>query len=138
MHLMRFVAVGALALAAACGGSSSTDPGGGNTPPPPGNSVVDVTIQDFSFSPSTVTIKVGTAVRWTNSGPSSHTTTSDVGVWDSGTLSPPGGGGGYSGGGSPGGSFSFTFEEAGSYPYHCTLHPPADFPGFTGTVTVSP
>jgi len=42
----------------------------------PSGSVVGVTIQDFSFSPSTLTIKAGTSVKWTNNGPSAHTTTS--------------------------------------------------------------
>jgi plastocyanin len=110
----------------------------------------DVTIQDFVFSPGTVTIKAGTMVRWTNNGPSVHTTTSDNGVWESGTLAPPGGGGGggYSRGSLSsvslssaslaGGSFQFTFMQPGTYPYHCAIHPPAMFPGFTGAVVVNP
>lgn len=95
-----------------------------------------VTIQDFSFSPSTLTIKVGTSVKWTNNGPSSHTTTSDSGVWDSGTLSAPSGGGGY-GGGTAGGTYQFTFTTPGTYNYHCKIHPPSSYPGFTGTITVT-
>src|ERR687887_2891785 len=75
-----------------------------------------VTIQDFSFSPSTLTIKAGTTVTWTNAGPSSHTATSDSSVWDSGTLAPPSGGGAY-GGGTAGGSFRFTFNTAGGDPF---------------------
>ncbi len=50
----------------------------------PSGSVVGVTIQDFSFSPAAVTVKVGTAVKWTNNGPSAHTATSNTGTWDSG------------------------------------------------------
>ena len=104
----------------------------------PGCSGTCVTIQDFSFSPSAVTIKVGTTVTWTNSGPASHTTTSGSGVWDSGALSAPSGGGGY-GGGSAGGTFQFTFNTPGTYPYHCKIHPPsiATYAGFTGTITVT-
>jgi len=115
----------------------------------PSGSVVDVMIQDFMFSPATVTVKAGTTVRWTNNGPSAHLVASDVGVWSSGTLSAPmsgagygmgdGMGGGYGGGGSsPGGTFQFTFNRAGTYGYHCTIHPPSMYPGFTGTVTVTP
>jgi hypothetical protein len=38
-----------------------------------------------------------------------HTVTSDTGVWDSGNLSP-------------GKSFSFTFNQVGTFPYHCNIH----------------
>ncbi len=128
-------------LLASCSGS----------PTSPSGAAADVTIQDFVFSPATVTIKAGTTVRWTNNGPSGHTTTSDNGVWGSGTLAPPGGGGGgggYSRGSlssvrlstasAAGGTFQFTFMQAGTYPYHCAIHPPAMFPGFTATVVVNP
>jgi plastocyanin len=73
-----------------------------------------------------VTIKAGDTVRWTNHGPSDHTTTSDARVWDSGTLR------------GSGGSFQFVFPQAGTFPYHCTLHPPSLYPNFTGMVTVNP
>jgi plastocyanin len=62
-----------------------------------------LTIQDFTFSPATVSIKVGEPVRWTNRGASPHTTTSGNGVWDSGQLNAPGGGC-YSRSGSAGGT----------------------------------
>jgi plastocyanin len=87
--------------------------------------VVDVTIRDFSFSPAQVMIKTGTTVRWTNDGPSVHTTTSDNGAWDSGTLSPSSG------------TFLMTFNSAGTFPYHCSIHPPNIYPGFVGTITVT-
>jgi len=134
------------------GGTASQPPSGGGGMIPNG-SVVDVTIQDFMFSPATVTIKAGTTVRWTNNGPSAHVVASDMGVWSSGTLSPPmsaagygmgdgmggGMGGGYGGGGSsPGGTFQFAFKQAGTYGYHCTIHPPSMYPSFIGTVTVTP
>ena len=98
-----------------------------------------VTIQDFTFSPAVLDIKVGTTVVWTNNGPSAHTTTSDGGVWTSGTLNPPMGGGPY-GGGTAGGSYQFTFTATGMYGYHCSLHPPSvpQYAGFTGTINVTP
>ena len=123
MWLTRLVMAGSLAAAAAC--SSSTSPAG-----------VGVTIQDFSFSPSTLTIKVGTSVKWTNKGPSGHTATSDNGMWDSGTLGAPSGGGAY-GGGTAGGTYEFTFTTMGTYHYHCMLHPASSYPSFTGTITVT-
>jgi plastocyanin len=119
MHLSKAFIRGLLAVTtlAACS-SSSTGPStmaGGTT----------VSIHDFAFSPSTITVKAGTTVTWTNNGPSAHTTTSDGGVWDSGTLGT-------------GGTFQFTFPQPGTFGYHCTLHPPNLYPGFTGTVTVTP
>jgi plastocyanin len=69
-----------------------------------------VSIQDFSFNPGQITVAPGTTVTWTNEGPSPHTTTADDGSWDSGTLQQ-------------GEDFSFTFDEPGTYTYHCTIHP---------------
>jgi plastocyanin len=132
MRFLRFVMSGGLAATAACGSSTSPAGGGGM----PSGSVVGVTIQDYLFTPSAVTIQAGTTVQWSNSGPSSHTTTSDNGVWDSGSLNAPVAGGGY-GGGSAGGTYAVKFTTPGTYPYHCTLHPPATHPGFTGTITVT-
>jgi plastocyanin len=75
---------------------------------------VDVSIVDFSFVPGTITVHVGDTVRWTNSGAAPHTSTSGTlpkadGRWSSGILSPRQ-------------SFSFTFNEAGEYPYFCQVH----------------
>ncbi len=72
--------------------------------------IIDVTIQDFFFSPTPVTINVGDTVRWTNNGPSQHSSTSDTGVWNSGTLGV-------------GQTFSFTFSNSGTFAYHCSIHP---------------
>ncbi|TMG71349.1 MAG: hypothetical protein E6H81_03905 [Chloroflexi bacterium] len=69
-----------------------------------------VTIQNFSFSPTPITVRVGDTVRWTNSDPVGHTSTSDTGIWNTGTLGT-------------GASGSFTFTTAGTFAYHCTVHP---------------
>jgi plastocyanin len=131
---MHRLSLAALALfSVAC--KNSTAPGSGCT----SASMACVTIKDFAFSPATLTIKVGTTVQWTNTGPSAHTTTSNAATWDSGTLNGPTGGGGY-GGGSAGGSYTFRFTATGTYSYHCALHPPStpQYAGFTGTITVTP
>ncbi len=129
-----------LLTGAACGGSSSPTSyggggggGGGGNPPPP--STVDVGMQEYSFGPSSITVKVGTTVRWTNNGTLAHTTTSDMGSWDSGPLSAPSGGGGY-GGSTSGGTYSRVFSTAGTFPYHCSFHVVSN--GMKGTVTVTP
>src|SRR5260370_8215642 len=88
MRLVHLMTAAGVTLAAACG--SSTAPGGGTQNPN------GISIQDFSFTPATLPVKVGTTVTWTNNGPSGHTTTTDAGdpqAWSSGTLTPPSGGG---------------------------------------------
>jgi plastocyanin len=64
----------------------------------------------FSFSPSVLTVKVGTTVTWTNTSSAPHTVTSDTGVFN-GSL------------GGSGATFSFTFTRAGTFSYHCSIHP---------------
>jgi plastocyanin len=117
--------------AAACSG------GGGGSNSFQNVSGPHVVIQDFSFTPQSITIKAGQSVTWTNSGPSVHDVTSDTMVFESGNLSVGGEGNPY-GGSTQGGVFSFTFNTAGTYNYHCMLHPPSQYPGFTGTVVVTP
>ena len=69
-----------------------------------------ITIQGFAFSPATITVPVGTKVTWTNKDPAAHTVTSDTGAFDSKNLTT-------------GATFSFTFNQAGSFAYHCAIHP---------------
>ena len=80
--------------------------------------VVDVSIEDFAFSPSALLVPAGTTVRWTNNDTVPHTVTSDAGLFDSGTLQP-------------GDSFEFLFDTPGTFGYFCSLHPE-----MVGTVTV--
>lgn len=67
-------------------------------------------MENISFQPDELTVPVGTAVTWTNQDGIAHTTTSDDAVWDSGVLAG-------------GGTFSFTFDEPGSFEYFCSIHP---------------
>ena len=78
----------------------------------------DVNIIDFSFSAASVTVNVGDTVTWTNTGAAPHTSSADGGAWDSGNLQP-------------GGTFERTFTGAGTFAYHCNVHPT-----MTGTVIV--
>src|SRR2546426_11569709 len=100
-------------------------------------SVVGVAIQDFSFSPAAMTVMVGTTVKWTNNGPSAHTTTSNTGTWDSGQLSSPTSGGGY-GGGSAGGTYQHTFMGGGPPAPPFSHQPPPPSPGVPRAATAPP
>ena len=82
----------------------------GSSPPLLASNVANVSIGDFFFSPTAVTIKVNDQVKWTWIGSVGHTTTSDTVLWDSGVKGN-------------GSTFVTTFVAAGSFPYHCTVHP---------------
>ena len=77
-----------------------------------------VTISDFKFTPSSVTVNVGDTVTWTNNGPTVHTATANDGSFDTGLLNK-------------GESGSATFETAGTISYICTPHP-----NMKGTIVV--
>lgn len=79
-----------------------------------------VIIQSFAFNPDFVSIDEGDTVVWLNLDGVSHTSTSDDGIWDSGLLGN-------------GDSYSFVFDSAGTFAYHCTPHP-----SMTGTIEVLP
>jgi plastocyanin len=76
---------------------------------PPADAV-NVRIANLAFDPSAISIETGQAVTWTNEDSVPHTVTSLDGVFDSGIFDP-------------GASLSWTFGEAGSFPYQCQLHP---------------
>src|SRR3974390_2933687 len=68
-----------------------------------------VTIDNFTFAPAELTVKVGTTVTWTNHDDIPHTVVS-AGKFRSKTLDTDN-------------SYSFTFTAAGDYKYFCSLHP---------------
>lgn len=77
-----------------------------------------VAISGFAFTPPSVTVTVGDSVTWTNGDGVGHTATADDASFDTGTIAA-------------GGSGSVTFATAGTFAYHCSIHP-----AMTGTVTV--
>ena len=93
-----------------------TAPTGGRCSVPLDPSVVGTTlvaIRDFAFAPTELRIKAGTTVTWVNCEPPatpSHTSTSDQGVWNSPLLDP-------------GTTFSRTFDQPGTFAFHCEPHP---------------
>jgi plastocyanin len=79
-----------------------------------------VAIQNFAFSPETITVKVGTKVTWTNKDSAAHTVTGDNNDGPaSGTLAQ-------------GASYSFIFSKVGTFNYECSIHP-----SMKGTVIVT-
>jgi len=80
-----------------------------NTTTPTANNSNAVSIENFSFNPSEITVKKGTVVTWTNNDSTTHTVTSDTDVFKSGDLTP-------------GNTFKFTFSQTGTFSYHCSIH----------------
>lgn len=69
---------------------------------------IEVSIEDFTYSPANLTVNPGTEVVWTNKDPVPHTVTSTA--FGSGTIGP-------------GESFSYVFEADGTFEYDCSFHP---------------
>jgi plastocyanin len=112
-------------LLAACGSGSAgpantTAPGGGTTAVtiPGGGTSVHVTMTNRSYDPATLTVRVGDTVTWVNQDAPQHDVVADNGEFKSQLFDK-------------GQSFSFTFTKAGTYAYHCSIHP-----GMVGTVVV--
>ncbi len=96
------VSIGRLAAAA---DSSSTTASATPTATP-----ALVTIKDFAFSPSTLSVPVGGSVTFKNLDTASHTASDGAGTWDSGNLDT-------------GQSWTYTFKKAGTYKIICKYHP---------------
>jgi plastocyanin len=130
---MRTLSLGGLVVAGAiivpgCGGAASTAPSaqpstasseapGPSAAPAPGGAGVAVTIADFTLPE--VNAAVGQEITWTNGDPAAHTVTTDDGAVDGRVAGS-------------GGTFSHAFDAAGSYPYHCAIHP-----SMTGAITIT-
>lgn len=89
---------------------------GPGTPPAPTPPVAQVAagpqvhIDNFQFSPATLTVPQGTTVTWTNQDDMVHTVTSATRVFSSASLETDD-------------LFSYTFTTPGTYTYFCKLHP---------------
>ena len=95
------------------GGASTEQPAGGG-----GGGGANVTMKGIAFNPAEITIKAGDTVTWTNDDDTEHTVTSDDDAFDSGDISG-------------GDTFEQTFDEAGEFAYHCSIHSQ-----MSGTITV--
>ena len=106
--------------AASTTSATASGPAGPKLPTPtlPGA----VSIVDFEFSPASQTVKVGEKVTWTNEDPTAHFVKADDGAgvdFSSGDMDSKK-------------TFSFTFDKAGTYKYHCNIHT-----SMKGTIVVS-
>jgi plastocyanin len=79
-----------------------------------------VMIDNFVYSPVSLTVKVGTTVTWINHDDIPHTVDSTQGKFKSAALDTDD-------------KFEFQFKEAGEYPFYCRIHPK-----MTGKVIVQP
>ena len=105
MKFVRTLALGAIAgLVLAAGAAQAA--------------TVEVTIDNFTFSPQQITVKAGDTVTWINHDDIPHTATSKSGAFRSKALDSDD-------------KFSFTFATPGTYAYFCALHP-----HMTGSIVV--
>lgn len=123
-------AIAALLVVAGCGSSNGGGAQSSASASPAGGGAA-VAIENFAFTPQTLTVKTGTTVTWTNNDGAPHTVASAdsisidakaTGLFESGNLGK-------------GDTFSFTFKESGTYFYVCTLH--AGEPAMHGEIVVS-
>jgi plastocyanin len=102
-------------------GPSETEAAAPATEAPSGDEAAggaEIVISGFAFSED-ITVPVGTTVVVRNDDSAPHTWTADDGAFDSGNIDG-------------GGTFEFTFTEAGTFAFHCNVHP-----SMTGTITVT-
>lgn len=129
MNMNRFgLGSGALLLlvVAGCGGSSGSSSGSTGTANSPAAAAAAATVMVIpdpatigAFTPPTVTLKAGDTVQWAFQDGNPHTATSDTGTFSSLPLTK-------------GKTYSYKFAKAGTYKYHCSIHPE-----MMGTVTVN-
>jgi plastocyanin len=106
LSLAGAVLVG-LMISISCNSSSTP---ASNTPVTPADVTIAINGMSFSASPA---IKVGQTVSWKNNDTTTHTATSDTGLFNTGNIAP----------GAT--STPITMTTAGTLNYHCILHPMA-------------
>ena len=71
----------------------------------------DVEINNYAFSPSTLTLNIGDTVKWTNKQAIPHIVVSDSGSeLNSPQIESEG-------------TYSHTFNQKGTFAYYCSIHP---------------
>ncbi len=81
----------------------------------PGNKAqtqtLNISLINFAFSPNTLNINIGDTVIWTNNDSAPHQIKGDSLTSISGTAM------------NKGQTYSFTFNDIGTFNYHCAIHP---------------
>jgi PKD domain len=82
------------------------------TPPPPARLVITIVTNggSMSYAPNPARARVGQRIVWVNAHSTFHTATADGGAFDTGLLAP-------------GASSGAVTPPAGTFPYHCDIHP---------------
>lgn len=88
--------------------NTAPDPAHPSQPSEPVKETKTISIQNFAFSPASLTVKKGTKVVWTNNDSAPHQIKSAT--FNSDSLSK-------------GQTYSFTFDVVGAFPYICAIHP---------------
>jgi plastocyanin len=100
-------------VAPSTAGGASAAAGGGAAcaaAPAGATATVNVSIKNFKFNPQPVQAKVGDVVAWKNDDSAPHSATLDDGSCDTDQIAI-------------GSSAMLTFTKAGTYTYHCKVHP---------------
>ena len=103
---------------AAASGMAQAGASAGPTSDSKPGSASEIKIDNFSFTPGSITVKSGTQVTWTNRDDIPHTVDSTQGKFKSAALDTDQ-------------KFQFRFAEPGEYPYFCRMHPK-----MTGSIVV--
>ena len=86
----------------------------------PQTGVTEVHLTNFAVEPANIQVHIGTTVTWINDDDAPHTVSFSGGLKGSSTFKL-------------GQTFSYTFTSAGTFAYHCAVHP-----GMVGQVVVVP
>jgi plastocyanin len=108
---------GLLALALGACGSSGATTTDTTQAPAAADQGPTVTIKDLAYAPETLTVPAGATVTW---------------AWRDGAVAHDVKGDGFQSKVTSEGTFSHRFDQPGTYPYLCTLHP-----NMTGTIEVT-
>ena len=116
------ILLAALVAVVACSGDNGGDGGQGPGDGPGDTPEGDILVRNNSFSPTDLQVAPGTSVVWAwQAGSAIHNVTFNDGE---------------SSGNQSSGTYERTFDAAGAFPYHCTIHGTATS-GMRGLVTVA-
>ena len=107
---MLVALAGVMVMVAGCTSSSNTSPSPANSTVTSTASQNPVAIQNYAFSPSTLTIQKGANVTWTNYDSVQHHVVSDSSAFSSPLLNK-------------GDTYTHQFNNTGSFSYICSIHP---------------